>query len=236
MTEPTGINTDRLTELERFAAIGRLSAGMLHEISNPLAAAVLWLEQCGNYPSPYLRQVRGSIKVLQRYVDAARQQIRREGRRSEFWVQAELDQVSQVLTPLAARRGVQLNFSQTGRCKLHGDPVRFQQIIANLVRNAIDAYDNCPAGTYKPVCVNIWGRPGRLIMIVTDRGCGIERGHMKQVFEPFYSTKDGASCGLGIGLFAVKRSIEQDFSGSIKVKSSRLRGTRFIVKMHSEEP
>lgn len=235
MTDPTEISRDRLVELERFAAIGRLSAGLLHEISNPLTAAILWLEQCSNHHSPHTCQVRNSIGVLQRYVEAARQQIRRGGSHGEFMVRTELDQVKHLLAPLARRRGIQLGFSLAGRSKLHGDPVKFQQIIANLVRNAIDSYDTCPAGGYRPVRVDLKIRRNRATIVVGDRGCGIERSQLERLFEPFYSTKDGPGCGLGIGLFAVKRSIEQDFAGSISVKSSKGRGTSFIVRMPARQ-
>ncbi len=225
------INPERLQELERFAEIGRLSASMLHEINNPLTAAMLWLEQC-NVQQPHIQHARSSIHLLHRYVEAARQQLRREGRRRDFCVQSELEQAWHVLAPLARRREVSLRFASAEDCILHGDPVRFQQIIANLVRNAIDAYDNCPPGSRrKSVRLDVHARQDHLVIEVSDRGCGIASNQLERLFEPFYTTKGGTGLGLGIGLSAAKRSIETDFRGSIKVRSSKRRGTKFIVKL-----
>ncbi|MGH7193803.1 MAG: sensor histidine kinase, partial [Candidatus Saccharimonadales bacterium] len=225
------VNRDRLLELERFAAIGRLSAVLLHEISNPLTAAALWLEQCGNHGSPHMSHVRRSVDLMQRYVEAARQQVRQGSGYQNFSVKDELEQTRQVLAPLARRHGIRLHFGPAEGFTLRGDPVKFQQIIANLVRNAMDSYDHCPAGSYKPVCLDLRRRGGHMIMEVVDHGCGIDRKQLQQLFEPFYSTKGGTGRGLGLGLFAVKRSVERDFHGCIRVRSSRRRGTRFIIRI-----
>jgi signal transduction histidine kinase len=230
MAEPAHVSPDRLKELERFAEIGRISAGLLHEISSPLTAAILWLEQCGNH-TPYIRHARHSIRVLQKYVEAARQQIRRESNFRNFALQPELEQVKQLLAPLARRRGISLKFAQAHGCELYGDPVKFQQIVANLVRNAMDAYDTCsPGRSHKPVRLAIRVRYDRLIIEVDDRGCGIPPGQLDKLFEPFYSTKMSSGTGLGIGLSAVKHSIENDFHGSIMATSSAGRGTRFTAE------
>lgn len=226
MTSP-----EHLSELERFAEIGRLSASLLHEISNPLTSALIWLERCSAKQSPYISHVSASVRLLQRYVEAARQQVRRESRSGHFYVRSELEQVRHVLSALAATRGVSLRFEQPRGCKMYGDPVKFQQIIANLLRNAIDAYDSRPAGGYKPVRLRL--RVGRdfLVIEVSDRGCGIAEDQLEHIFRPFYSTKAADGMGLGIGLFAVKRSIEDDFGGSIRVVSSSRRGTKFTARL-----
>lgn len=222
---------EQLSELERFAEIGRLSAGLLHEIANPLTAAILWLEQ-SNQKSPPIRQACHSIRLLQRYVEAARQQLRHESQCRNFSVQPELEQVRQLLTPLARRRGVQLRFASGHGYRLYGDPVKFQHIIANLLRNAIDSYEDCPPGRrYRPVRLGLRSRHGELLISVTDQGCGIARDQLPQLFRPFYTTKKHTGRGLGIGLFGVKRSLETDFHGTIQVKSTERRGTRFIIKL-----
>ncbi len=229
---PDEINPERLLELEHFAEIGRLSAALLHEISNPLTAAMLWLEQYGNQQSPHIRHVRRSIRLIQRYVEAAHQQVRRESQYRNFFVQSELEQVKRVLAPLAKRRGVKLQFMTAAGYKLYGDPVKFQQIIANLVNNAIDSYGSSScASDSKLVRLDLHIRQNYLVIEVCDQGCGITTDQLAQLFQPFYSTKSNTGLGLGIGLFAIKRYIETDFQGSIRVQSSGRRGTRFIVKL-----
>ncbi len=226
------ISPEHLLELERFAEIGRLSASLLHEINNPLTAAMLWLEQCGNQGSPHLGHVRSSICLLQRYVEAARQQIRFESQHRHFSMEPELEQVRQVLAPIARRRDVILWFSPVHSYKLYGDPVKFQQIIANLVQNAIDAYDDWPENKPKLVRLDVQNNGDFVVVKVNDWGRGIAEDQIPLLFRPFYTTKHDVGLGLGIGLSAVKRYIETDFRGSIRVSSCRRHGTRFIAHLH----
>lgn len=233
--QPDDTGADRLSELERFAEIGILSAGLLHEISSPLSAALLWLELCGGMQSPYMKQVRSSMHLMKKYVESARQQVRRESPCRKFNVQTELEQVRNILEVAAMRQGVSLAFATADGYRLYGDPVKFQQILANLVRNAIDSYDSCPAGGHKPVRVEFKSSGGYLVMEVTDRGCGITQDQLDKLFQPFYSTKAGTGRGFGIGLFSVKRSIECDFRGDIGVTSLPGQGTRFTAKLKSHK-
>lgn len=226
------LNYERLVELERFAEIGRLSAGLLHEISNPLASAILWLEQYDNRHSPAIRHVRSSIRVLQRYVEAARQQVRRESRYRHFRVQPQINQVRRVIEPIARRHGVRLRFAPAVGLSLYGDPVKFQQILANLICNAIEAYGHSVGiRDIQAVSVDFRSSQRWLIIEVRDHGCGITAEQLAQLFKPFYSTKAGQGLGLGIGLFAIKSHIEADFGGRIQAQSSPRGGTRFIVRL-----
>lgn len=230
MEVPQTVNADRLKELERMAEIGRLSAGLLHEINNPLTAAMLWLEQCSEQ-QPHIRHARTSINLMRRYVEAARQQLRHEGGRRHFCIGSELEQARHVLAPLARSRGIRLSFSSAVDCTLYGDPVKFQQIIANLVRNAMDAYDNYPPSRgHRAVRLDLHVRQDHLIVVVSDRGCGMTGEQLKFIFEPFYSTKCRAGKGLGLGMSAVKRYVENDFQGTIRVRSSKRHGTTFTVR------
>lgn len=225
----------RLRELERFAELGRLSASLLHEISNPLTAALLYLEQYDEHNDPqatHIRQVRRNILLLQRYVEAARQQVRQESAVSSFYVRRHIDQVKQVLLPLARRRGIRLQIGPAANYKLYGDPVKFQQIMANLIANAIDAYagDGHPASK-KEVIVKLSSRRQWLYIKVQDRGSGIKADHLPRIFDPFYSTKHCRDQGLGIGLAVVKQHVEHGFYGAVSATSSPHQGTEFIAKL-----
>lgn len=221
----------RLQEIQRLAEFGRLSAHLLHEISNPLTAAILHLEQYADRPASSVRQAQQSIRLLQRYVEAARQQARREGQATTFYVRPQLRDIKRVLTPVARHAGVRLEIEPIANCKLFGDPVKFQQIIANLIINAVDAYDGMTPGSYqKTVQVHCEVNQDWLLIHVLDRGAGIPADQMAHIFEPFYTTKISAGSGLGIGLALVKRYVEQEFGGSIEVMSSTANGTCFAVR------
>ncbi len=225
------VTYDKLRELQRFAELGRLSASLLHEISNPLAAALLNLE-LGDQKSLAVRRARRDIQLLRRYVEAARQQVRQQSQPTSFRIRPQLGQLKHVVKPLASQAGVRLDIETAPGCRLHGDPVKFQQLVTNLVINAIEAYGESHAGKATPLvrvaltCDGDW-----LTVQVTDWGKGIEAEALAHIFDAFYTTKGRVGHGLGIGLAIVKHYVTVDFGGSIKVGSSSRRGTRFTVKL-----
>lgn len=226
------MSADRLRELQRLAELGRLSANLLHEISNPLTAAILYLEQFEDQKSASIRHARRNIQLLQRYVDAARQQVRQESQPANFYVRPQLDQVKRVLRPLAKRSNVKLRIEQSANYQLFGDSVKFQQIVTNLVVNAIDAYNSdLVISLERIVQVRLSCNQQWLILQVTDWGRGITSRQLPKLFEPFYTTKSRHGNGLGIGLTMVKRYVENDFSGSISMTSSLRKGTQCNVKL-----
>lgn len=222
----------RLRQLEHFAEIGRLSASLLHEISNPLTAALIYLESQNEIESLNIKQARRNIILLQRYVEAARQQVRNEGEVTNFFIRQQIDQVRRVVIPLARSKGVDLKFEISPNFKIYGDPVKFQHIVANLIINAIDSYEDMPLPRQlKRVTIDLENERQWLVIRVLDRGKGIAKDQLENIFDAFYSTKNLAGKGLGIGLTAVKQYVENDFSGSIKVRSSLQKGTQFIAKL-----
>lgn len=225
------VTYDKLRELQRFAELGRLSASLLHEISNPLSAALLNLE-LGDQQSRSIRRARRDMQVLWRYVEAARQQIRQQSRPTSFCVQPQLCQLKRVVVPLARKAGVRLDIQAAPSCRLHGDPVKFQQLVTNLVVNAIEAYDGeRDRGQLAAVKVTLTPGDGWLTIQVSDWGKGIDTEALDHIFDAFYTTKSRFGHGLGIGLAIVNRYVTADFGGSIKVDSSSRGGTRFTVKL-----
>jgi signal transduction histidine kinase len=230
------ISGPELRELQRFAELGRLSASLLHEISNPLSAAMLNLE-LGDQQSRSVQRARRDMQTLKRYIEAARQQVRHQSQPTSFRVRPQLDQLKRIVIPLARKTGVRLDISPAPPCRLYGDPVKFQQIISNLIVNAIEAYDY--SGAYdelRLVKVELAHKQGFLTVRVTDWGKGIDGAALPRLFDTFYTTKNQSGRGLGIGLAIVKQYVTTDFQGSIEVTSSKQRGTRFTARLRDRSP
>jgi two-component system C4-dicarboxylate transport sensor histidine kinase DctB len=220
-----------LLELQRLAELGRLSATLLHEISTPLATALVHLDATDHRFTPGVREARRSINQLRRYVDAARQQVRKESTLTDFRLRPQINQLMRVVQPLARQVGVSLIIEPIPDCRLYGDPVKFQQILANLAVNAIEAYSNMPPTCLsKPVIVRMHSEEHFLTIQVLDWGQGISSRQLPRLFEPFYTTKNHGH-GLGIGLAIVRQYVTNDFGGGIHVHSSARQGTIFTINL-----
>jgi signal transduction histidine kinase len=204
------ITYEHLQELQRFAELGRMSASLLHEISNPLTAALINLELS----------------------DERSANVRRQSKTTVFAVQPQLDQLKRVLMPLARKACVQLDIGLSPSCRLRGDPVKFQHIISNLVVNAIEACDKSDGSGHSSHVRLIFTQRGNYLVIqVTDRGKGISAEALPHIFETFYTTKGASGRGIGLGLAIIQHYVTADFHGTITATSSKRTGTCFTVKL-----
>lgn len=222
----------RLIELRRFAEFGRLSANLLHEIANPLTAASLNLELVEPEVSNQVVRARKNLKQIERYVEAARQQLRGNGQIQNFTVRKEITQLLRMIGPQASNASLHIVYTQTENYALYGDPVKFSQIIGNLLMNAIEAnLAVTPSAKTQKITLDVGRRSNYLVCRVKDFGIGLRADQLERIFEPFYTTKDANGRSLGMGLALVEQYVKEDFEGRVNVKSSRTSGTIFTVKL-----
>lgn len=222
---------EKTLELYRFAEFGRLSSTILHDIADPLTAVSLNLEQIGGRKkTKVFNQVRDGIDHLEQYVHSARRQLRQESEDKVFDSRPEIKRVYDLLLPKARNEHVVLNLQLEKDALLYGDSLKFNQIIANLTANAIDAYNDDEGKRSKVIKIRSQTIGKRLVITIKDCGIGIDKNEINRIFEPFFTTK-ASQRGTGIGLTIVKQIITEDFKGRIKVTSSKNRGTTFTVTL-----
>lgn len=222
----------RNLELERFAEFGRICANLLHEVASPLTAASLNLDLCDGSESKALVDARRNLHQLERYLNATRQQLKSESKLENFGVNCEFKRLLLVMEPIATSNGIKIIYRSDANYRLYGDPVKFTQVLANLISNSIDAYRGIAMeSSQKTILVQVSATSKSLKLKVIDHGKGIEPEAMPWIFKPFYSTKSTTERGTGIGLTMVKRVVEDDFKGTINVVSSLRLGTRFIINL-----
>jgi len=221
----------RTMELQRFAKFGRLSANLLHEMINPLTAASLNLQLHSGQPSKQMLVAQRNLQQIERYVTAARKQLQSQGTTIRFSVRSELKHIANIIRPLMQAHNLKLVIRQSNTFWLHGDPVKFNQMISNLLLNAIDASPDA-----RPRRIEIDVRATKLYVVIQiqDHGSGIPSEIIGRIFDPFFSTKTATNQGMGIGLALVKDFVEQDFKGSIQVVSSDGLGTTFTVRLRRQ--
>jgi len=222
---------EKVIQLQRFAEFGRLSSTLLHDLANPLTSVAIELEQLADTEySQLVSEARKGIASMERYVTAARLQLRNQSEVKRFNVAAEVRRVEGFLDSKAKTAKVSLEMQLNESLELYGDSVRFNQVIANLVANAIDAYENAPAGNQRRVLLTARSRNKAVVIEVIDDAGGIPEADFARIFEPFYTTKS-AERGSGLGLSITKQTVENDFHGTISVSSGKNEGTCFTVKL-----
>jgi signal transduction histidine kinase len=222
---------EKIQQLYRFAELGQLSTALLHDLANHLTTLTLDIEGLETERhSSVVRRAKRSIRYIDEMVLRVRDQLHGRVHIRVLNVAAETQEVMTILTHKATEEGVSLNYEllaskQDLRCR--GESIRFRQMIANMVANGIDAYDGTHDNRRREVRVSIELSNNTIIITITDWGKGIDPEGRTKLFEPFYSTKQ---TGMGMGLFIVKRIIEENFKGTISLDDS-LGHTSFVITL-----
>lgn len=240
---------EKMAQLYRLAEFGRLSSGLFHDLINPLNAVTLNMERLrsthpsGAMASPLESQTKGmalaeaemcvdravhAAKKLEDLVVSIRKQLAGQESKTTFFLKQEIQSVIDVLSYRAQQANVTISLEGKDTVPLFGDAVKFNQVILNLVTNAIDAYPPSEDFSEPRTIKILFEEESDVITLrVQDQGIGIPEANKERIFEAFFTTKtDG---GIGIGLTMAKRIIEKDFRGQISVMSREGQGTTFTL-------
>lgn len=223
-----------LAHVGRVVSLGQLSTALAHEINQPLAA-ILSNAEAGQRllargtPDPAsLREIFQDIVADDLRADEVIQRIRRFVRR-EAVKQEPVDVSAAVLTVVRLVGGDAVRHQVTIRTDLSpvlppvlGDRVQLQQVILNLVFNALDAVRDLPE-VRREIVVSATADEERVEVTVRDRGPGIDPSQLETVFQPFYTTKPQ---GLGVGL-SICRTILEDHAGTLMAENNPDGGATF---------
>lgn len=232
---------EQLRHADRLITVGRLAAGVAHELGTPLnviAGRVKMLRRGNVNPSvaeDYLAAVAEQTEritaIVRQLMDFTRQRERKVAA-TDLWAIAR--SVVRLLEPIARKRRVHVRLTSSQSVFALGDAARLEQVLSNLVVNSIHA---CAEGGR--VALSCGTEPAKsaegasvsttihACVCVSDDGHGIDEETMKRIFEPFFTTKDVGQ-GTGLGL-SVAHGIIQEHGGTITVRSEPGRGSTFSV-------
>ncbi|MCA9726809.1 MAG: HAMP domain-containing histidine kinase [Candidatus Eisenbacteria bacterium] len=214
------VSETRLAEAERLASVGRMAAGVAHEVRNPLNAILLTMQQmrsrvlAGADPASFDRYyavVTGEIARLERMVGAFLD-LSRAGilRTTPLDLTESLETSVRVFEQEAETRQVKVRRDWHGPLRIEADPSRLPMVWSNLLANALAVTE--PGGeivvSARTVGVDGGGDPvvPSMEVIVRDDGPGFDPATLPRIWEPFYSGREG---GTGLGLAIVRAAVEQ---------------------------
>jgi len=127
---------EKMSQLYRFAEFGRLTSGFFHDLANPLTDLSLNLERLSTKEtSSLLKRAINGTKRMESFIGIARKQIQKQEVKTNFSVPDEIKQAIQVLSHKAREEGVKIYFPRTNNLEIYGNPLRFYQLVTNLLSN-----------------------------------------------------------------------------------------------------
>jgi two-component system NtrC family sensor kinase len=225
----------QLIQSEKLAAVGQLTAGIVHDVKNPLAvikglAEVLQDDAAITDETRHeLQVIRESAEKANRIVSDLLKFARQSHPEMEMHDLRETVEASIRLTTYLIREArIQLVHEIPEQMVLVTyDPQQVEQVLINMIHNAIQAMPN--RGTLK---VNLNQMDGSAMIAIQDTGIGISSENIKRIFDPFFTTKpEGVGTGLGL---SVSYGIIANHQGRIEVESEEGKGTKFTIYLPME--
>lgn len=238
---------EQLIVSEKMAALGRITAGIAHEINSPLGGIMNSLRTARGYVEEYRSSIgdpeitpddhnsiasdilgalslaeNASAKVAQ-FVRSIKTQTRPgEGQKTPFDPAAEIEATVLLLHHRLTKDNVAVYQDLDKGLVLTGDQGKFAVVVQNLISNAIDAYEDGHA----QIWIKLKAVDAGVCLEVTDKGSGIPEEIKNRIFDYLFTTKDVGK-GTGLGLAMVHSVVISDFGGEIELDSEVGRGTTF---------
>ncbi len=240
---------EKVSHLYRLADFGRMSAGLFHDFVNPLTIVSLNLRQLQvqrkatklrkfTGASSLLKRALGGTRRMESFAQAIKRQIQKQETKGVFSLNREVSQAIDVLAHKAKETRVKVLIIGDQKIQTYGNPIRFNQLMTNLISNATDAYEKVRRRKNREVVIKLEIEKGKVNLTVQDFGCGIPRKNLKKIFDPFFTTKSPEK-GIGIGLSICKNIVEKEFGGKIRIESKEGEGTivlvEFPIKKHKKK-
>jgi C4-dicarboxylate-specific signal transduction histidine kinase len=217
------------------STLGEMAASLAHEVTQPIAAVRNNASAALNFLNkkpPDLGEIREALDCIVDDADRAgdiidriRDHIKKAPpRKDRFDLNEAIDEVTVLARGEITKNGVSVDTRLAkGALSVEGDRVQLQQVVLNLIRNAVEAMGSVQEGPRELSISTEQTQANGVLVAVRDTGPGIDGEHLERVFQPFYTTK---SSGVGMGL-SICRSIIEAHGGRLWAGANESRGALF---------
>jgi PAS domain S-box-containing protein len=224
--------------MNRVSMLGELAASLSHEIAQPISSARNNARAAQNFlvmePSDLgeVREALASVVAdadrVGEIIDRIREQIKKAPPRKErFDLNSAINELVTLARNVTNRNSVLVETRLANRFSVvHGDRVQLQQVLLNLILNAVEAMGAVATGA-RELLISTEREPTGVLVAVRDSGPGIDPTHLERMFEAFYTTKSG---GTGMGL-SICRSIIDAHGGRLWAEANQPRGAVFLFTL-----
>lgn len=228
---------EELIQAEKLGALGQISAELVHEISQPIQASHTFLastkllikreeyqlaQENLQEIDKLIRRVSSIVTHLKTFASKSR------GTLSRVELKQVVDNALMVLNSKIESSAIELIWvPEDTSIAVKADEIKVEQILINLIRNAIDAIQSHDSENRGRIEINLSASSTHAIISVSDNGCGISPDNLPMLFNPFFTTKPPGK-GMGLGL-SVSYGIAEEFGGRLEVEPNPDQGTTFSL-------
>jgi PAS domain S-box-containing protein len=241
------LSESRLIQAERLSALGEMSAGMAHEINQPLNTLSIVLDNIlleakqehmvsEEYILSKSEKIFNNILRIKNIIDHVRDFSRKQESTflSQFWINKSItDTLSMVSEQFKMSEIEMVTALNDDLPMIEGNNYKFEQVILNLLINSKDALLEKRSRLAEPYPMSIHIRTTfnqvNILVEVEDNGCGIGKKHMDKVLQPFYTTKETGK-GTGLGL-SISYGLIHELNGRIDISSKVMSGTIISITL-----
>ncbi len=230
---------ERLWHVSRLATMGEMASGIAHELNQPLAAIANYSQACDRLlgaADPDITEIREALREITGQAVRAGEIIRKlrglvtrtEGESRPTNINRLISELTTLVQASVKLHEVDYQLDLGGPLPdLNVQPIEIQQVILNLVRNAIESFPADGAGSRRIVIRTQAAGDGDVTISVCDNGPGVPADIAPSLFDPFCSSKDN---GTGLGL-AMSRTIVSRHGGTLQFRPNHPTGACFIVRL-----